>query len=85
MLNSLRRLEREREEVGEGELTGCVKRCAVTDVCQMTLLQTPKATEQRSAGLSLDLGTYSLAPPSGGAHSHINKPPASAHQPETHF
>lgn len=57
----------------------------MTDVCQMTLLQTPKATEQRSAGLSLSLGSYSLVPPSGGAHSHVNKPPASAHQPETHF
>lgn len=70
---------------GWGRVDRVCKRWAVTDVCQTTLLQTPKATEQRSAGLSLSLGSYSLAPPSGGAHSHINKPPASAHQPETHF
>lgn len=46
----------------------------MTDVCQITLLQTPKAMEQKNTGLSLSLGSYSLAPPSGGAHSHINKP-----------
>ncbi len=46
----------------------------MTDVCQMTLLQTPKATEQRNAGFILSLGSYSLAPPSGGVHIHTNKP-----------
>lgn len=70
---------------GWGRADRVCKRWAVTDVCQMTLLQTLKATEQRSAGLSLSLGSYSLVPPSGGAHSHFNKPPVAAHQPVTHF